>query len=147
MKIIVSLQVEPPRKSIDANELADFAEAAVRTLKLGQGKTARAKAGAGIGILITRSAAVQLSRIGMVARAAVLLMAGGFVLIAAWRHDARSARGLGGTLAALGQRPGGRWLLGLAAIGLFAYGLHDLLLAVFRRFRLIRAPRRRPAAG
>src|SRR5436305_9300161 len=59
MKIIVSLQVEPPRKSIDANELADFAEAAVRTLKLGQGKSARAKAGAGIGILITRSAEVK----------------------------------------------------------------------------------------
>lgn len=89
-----------------------------------------------------RVAAVQLSRAGMVARAAVLLMVGGFVLAAAWNHDPHSARGLGGTLASLTQHRGGRWLLGLAAAGLFAYGLHELLLATFRRFRFIRSNRR-----
>src|SRR5579864_6032402 len=54
MKIVVSLQIEPRRKPLDANELADFAEAAVRSIKLSRGR-----AGAGIGILITRSAELQ----------------------------------------------------------------------------------------
>jgi len=54
MKIVVSLQIEPPRKGIDANELTDFAEAAVRAIK-----GARSSSGTGIGILITRSAELQ----------------------------------------------------------------------------------------
>src|SRR5437868_13351253 len=54
MKIVVSLQIEPPRKSIDANELTNFAEATVRAIK-----PARSKSGAAIGILITRSAELQ----------------------------------------------------------------------------------------
>src|SRR5437764_15135676 len=54
MKIVVSLQIEPTRKSIDANELTDFAEAAMRAIK-----GTRSKNGTGIGILITRSPEMQ----------------------------------------------------------------------------------------
>jgi probable rRNA maturation factor len=54
MKIVVSLQIEPRRKSLDADELTRFAEAAVRSNKLSV-----SKGGAGIGVLITRSAELK----------------------------------------------------------------------------------------
>jgi probable rRNA maturation factor len=54
MKIVVSLQIEPRRKSLDASALTRFAEAALRWVKPSRGKS-----GAGVGILVTRSAELQ----------------------------------------------------------------------------------------
>ena len=78
--------------------------------------------------------AVHGSRLGMVARAAALVVVAGFLVAAAYRRDPGSARGLGGALASLRARPAGPWVLGLVAWGLVSYGLHNFVLACFRRF-------------
>ena len=43
------------------------------------------------------------------------------------------ARGLGGTLLAIEQRPHGDWLLAALAAGFLAYALYVLLLVFHRR--------------
>ena len=55
-------------------------------------------------------------------------------MVAALRFDPQEATGLGGALQALLQDPVGPWLLGVAALGLVAYGL--LMLAVARYGRI-----------
>ncbi|GGH09744.1 membrane protein [Alsobacter metallidurans] len=80
-----------------------------------------------------RAWVVPLGRLGYAARAAVFGLAGAFLLAAAWHANAREARGLAGTLAALEAQPYG-WLLLLAtAAGLFAFGAFQFVAARYRR--------------
>jgi hypothetical protein len=76
---------------------------------------------------------VRCGRMGMAARGVVFGLVGGFLLRAALTYDAGQARGLGGALDTLHQQAYGRWLLGLVATGLVAYGLFELVLARYRR--------------
>jgi len=46
------------------------------------------------------------------------------------------ARGLGGALRTVAAQPYGKWLLGITALGLIAYGLYDFILARYRRIRV-----------
>jgi len=59
----------------------------------------------------------------------------GFLIEAAWHVNPREARGLGGALRALEQRPFGPWMLGIVAAGLTCYGLYLIVLAWYRRVR------------
>jgi hypothetical protein len=77
--------------------------------------------------------AVRAGRVGYVARGIVFVLIGGFVLLAALRANAEEARGIGGALASLLQRPFGPWLLGAVALGLAIYGLYCFVEARYRR--------------
>ena len=76
---------------------------------------------------------VPLGRAGYAARAAVLLVIGGFLVVAAYQSDPSEARGLGGALLALQAQPFGRALFGLVALGLAAFGAFEFAEARYRR--------------
>ena len=80
---------------------------------------------------------VPLGRAGFAALGVVDTIIGIFLMIAAFRHNAGEAKGLGGALAELTQRPYGAALLGIVAVGLIAYGIYSLIEARYRR--LVRA--------
>ena len=82
---------------------------------------------------VLESAIVQGGRFGLAIRGVVIGIAGGFLVVAALRFDPQEATGLGGALQALLQEPFGPWLLGVAALGLVAYGLLMLAVACYGR--------------
>ena len=69
----------------------------------------------------------------MVARGLVFAMAGLFLVMAAIDANPQEARGLAGTLSALQGQPYGWVVLGITALGLFAFGLYELVVAYYRR--------------
>jgi hypothetical protein len=81
----------------------------------------------------TRNWVIPLGRFGLMARGAVFVLAGWFLMSAALHADAGEARGLGGALRSLQQQPYGWALLGMTALGLFAFGAFQLASAVYRR--------------
>jgi hypothetical protein len=81
----------------------------------------------------TRQLVRNLGRLGIAAQAMVFLIMGGFLIAAAWNHNAREAKGIGGSLQQLVREPYGHLLLGLVAVGLVAFGCYGLLQARFRR--------------
>ncbi|MBA2321694.1 MAG: DUF1206 domain-containing protein [Deltaproteobacteria bacterium] len=76
--------------------------------------------------------AERIGRFGFAARGVTFGIIGGFLVSAGVNHDAREARGLGGALQALAAQAYGPWLLGVVALGLFAYGLFCLTCARWR---------------
>lgn len=70
-----------------------------------------------------------IGRCGIGARGITFAIIAGFLLLAAWRHDAGEARGLSGSLDALWEQPFGPALLGIVATGVVAFGIYNLLLA------------------
>ncbi|MBA2479201.1 MAG: DUF1206 domain-containing protein [Planctomycetes bacterium] len=83
----------------------------------------------------TRTAFTAVGRSGLAARGVTFLIAGGFLLTAAWRFDPAEAKGLGGSLAHLLEQPFGPIMLGVVALGVVAFGLYNAFLA---RFQVIR---------
>jgi hypothetical protein len=83
-----------------------------------------------------RQAVTHLCQVGIIARGGVLALVGLFLVQAGLQHDAEQARGLGQTLAALLEQPYGRWLLGLAAVGLILYGLYNLVEARYHHINI-----------
>lgn len=75
----------------------------------------------------------RTGQLGYAARGLALFMIGGFFVVAALQHNPDQAVGLGGALSTLAQQPYGPWLLGLAAVGLFAFGLYCFAEAKMRR--------------
>jgi len=73
-----------------------------------------------------------LGVIGHNARGVVFLLAGFFLVRAAWEYDPNEAIGLDGALAKLAHQSYGHVLLGLTAAGLFAYALFCLVQARYR---------------
>ena len=76
--------------------------------------------------------ALLTGRVGTVARAIVILLAGSFVVLAAWQAEPKETRGLGGTLETLVRQPFGPYLLGIVAAGLIIYGVFMLMVARYR---------------
>jgi hypothetical protein len=87
---------------------------------------------------------VPLGRFGFIARGIVFVLGGTFLIFAALHSDSHEARGLGGTLRWLQHQPYGGFLLGVTALGLFAFGIFQLASAAYRR---IAAPSLRQAAA
>jgi hypothetical protein len=81
----------------------------------------------------TRRWIVAVGRIGNLARAAVFLLIGGFLINAAVTANSRQAKGLAGALQSLEALPYGWVLLGLGAIGLVAFGIYELILVGYRK--------------
>ena len=77
----------------------------------------------------------RVARFGIAARGVVFVMIGVFVVKAALEYDSAEAKGFGGALVSLRERPYGPWLLGTVAIGLMAYGVYALIRA---RYRVVR---------
>lgn len=76
--------------------------------------------------------ALLTGRVGTAARAVVILVAGAFVLLAAWQSDPEETRGLGGALGTLVRQPYGPYILGVVAGGLILYGFFMFLVARYR---------------
>ena len=76
--------------------------------------------------------ALLTGRVGTVARAVVILVAGAFVLLAAWQAEPEQTRGLGGALGTLVRQPAGPYLLGIVAAGLITYGFFMFVVARYR---------------
>lgn len=76
---------------------------------------------------------IWLGRFGFVARGILFLLVGGFLAIAAFHFNAREAQGLPGALRALQGQPYGWILFTVAALGLFAFGVFQIVLAIVRR--------------
>lgn len=76
---------------------------------------------------------IPMGRFGYLARAAVFLLIGAFLILAALHASAREAKGLAGALRVLQDQPHGWILLGLTALGLFAFGVFQFVTAVYRR--------------
>ena len=81
----------------------------------------------------TRRWLLPLGRFGHLARAAVFVIIGGFLITAAARYDAGEALGLGGSLRVLQQQPYGSLLLAVTAAGLLAFGAYQIVEAAYRR--------------
>lgn len=96
---------------------ADF-ESLIRAKELGQ---------KGKDLLVT------LGRIGYAALGVVFTEISLFLVVAALRHNANEAQGLGGALRQMEQQPYGRLLVALVALGLVAYGVYSVASARYRR--------------
>ncbi|MGZ8493351.1 MAG: DUF1206 domain-containing protein [Gemmatirosa sp.] len=81
---------------------------------------------------------VRLGRFGIGARGVVFIITGGFLLLAARNADPSEATGLSGSLAMLETAPWGRWLMGLVALGLLAFGLFQIVHARYRQLQPVR---------
>jgi hypothetical protein len=81
----------------------------------------------------TLDKASPICRFGLIARGVVFLIIGGFLLVAAWRSSSGDVVGLQGALQTLQQQPYGWILLGIVALGLFAFGVYSLIEARYRR--------------
>jgi hypothetical protein len=81
----------------------------------------------------TRRLVMALGTFGTAARGAVFALAGVFVVLAAAEYKPSKAAGLDGALRSLRDAPAGPWLLGVAAVGLMAFGIYGLAEARWRR--------------
>lgn len=81
-----------------------------------------------------RRKVVAVSRFGIAARAAVFLLIGASIVMAAWKHRASEAANTQEALRQVGSAS--HWLLAVIAVGFIAYGVYQLLNA---RYRVIRA--------
>jgi Domain of Unknown Function (DUF1206) len=80
----------------------------------------------------TRKTVPWLGRIGGVARGAVALTAGIFLIIAAVDANPHQAKGIDSALRALARTPLGPWLLVLVALGLVTFGAYSFCEARWR---------------
>ena len=85
----------------------------------------------------TRSFVLSLGRVGAVARGLLFTLVGGFMIQAALRRDVGGAEGIEAAWLALLHEPYGRWLLGLVALGIVAFGLYSMLCARWMRVRVL----------
>jgi hypothetical protein len=69
---------------------------------------------------------------GLTSRAVIFALIAWFFFDAAADYDARKAEGLDGALRKLAAEQYGPWLLGLVAVGLFAWGIFCLIQARYR---------------
>jgi Domain of Unknown Function (DUF1206) len=76
--------------------------------------------------------AVMLGSFGILTRAAIFLMLGVFLGFAAYDLNAREAIGLTGALRTMQNQSYGQLQLGIAALGLLAYGLFEIIQAFAR---------------
>jgi hypothetical protein len=74
-----------------------------------------------------------VGRAGYAARGVVLAIVGWFFIQAARHANPKESRGLDQALDTLAQQPHGRWLLGIVAAGLAAYGIYTIAEARYRR--------------
>jgi hypothetical protein len=92
-----------------------------------------------------RTMAVVLGSYGIMTRALVFLMFGVFLAIAAYDANSREAVGLAGVLSAMQHQAYGGVLLGIAALGLLAFGFFEIIEAAARRAGAVKPTAPKPA--
>ena len=83
--------------------------------------------------------AVGLVRFGVAARAVVFALLGWAVVVAGWLRDSSEVGTTASSLRTLAAQPGGlgRWLLGVTAAGLIAYGFYEIIHARYLHIRRV----------
>jgi hypothetical protein len=81
----------------------------------------------------TRRVVEWLGRAGGIARGAIFVTAGVFLIVAAVRAQPQEAKGIDSSLRALAATPLGPWLLLVVAIGLIMFGAYSCCEARWRR--------------
>lgn len=76
----------------------------------------------------------RAAKLGLSARGVVFLILAFFLTKAGIQSDSSEARGFGGALDALVNRPYGPWLLGAVAVGLICYGFYCGILSRYGHF-------------
>ena len=76
---------------------------------------------------------IAVGRAGYAALGVVTIIIGIFLIVAAFQNNASKAIGLDGVLQELAHQTFGQVLLGVVAVGLFAYGIYSLVEARYRR--------------
>jgi len=84
---------------------------------------------------------LALGSFGTLTRAFVFLLLGGFLGVAAYDSNSEEAAGLAGVLRAMQSQPYGGVLLGIAALGLIAFGCFEVIEAATRTAKLLRGTR------
>ncbi|MCA1065158.1 DUF1206 domain-containing protein [Rossellomorea sp. AcN35-11] len=69
----------------------------------------------------------KTGKIGLYSRGTVFLLIGYFFIQTAITADPDKTKGLDGALSKIAQQPFGQWLLGIVAVGLFLYGVFQIL--------------------
>lgn len=69
----------------------------------------------------------QMGRIGFIARGITFGVLGGFLIHSGWTGETSQATGIDGALAQIAQEPFGQALLGIVSLGLFLYGVYEVL--------------------
>lgn len=82
---------------------------------------------------IEKNWATYISRFGLVARGIVYSIVGFFLIQAARHSNSNRVRGLEGALDLLARQSYGKWLLGIVALGLIAYGVYYIVQGRYRR--------------
>ena len=85
--------------------------------------------------LLISAWAVALGSFGILTRAVVFLMMGAFLSFAAYDSNSKEALGLTGVLGKLQHQSYGELLLGIAGLGLLAFGCFEIIKALARRIR------------
>ena len=91
-----------------------------------------------------RTMAVAFGSFGIMTRAFVFLVFGYFLSIAAYDGNSQEAVGLGGVLRAIQHQAYGGVLLGIAALGLLAFGFFEIIEASARRAAAVKPAGPRP---
>ncbi|GGY82743.1 DUF1206 domain-containing protein [Marinobacter zhanjiangensis] len=81
----------------------------------------------------TKRWAYPICYLGLSTRGVVFMIVGVLFIMAAWHAAPGQAGGTSEVFNVLSHQVFGRWLLGIMATGLFAFGLYSLLLAAYRR--------------
>jgi hypothetical protein len=83
--------------------------------------------------------ALGVCRFGVGARAVVLILLGWAVIVAGWSQGPSEVGTTETSLRTIARQPAGtgRWLLGITAAGLIAYGFYEILHARFLRIRKV----------
>jgi hypothetical protein len=69
----------------------------------------------------------KTGKLGLYSRGIVFLLIGYFFIQTAITADPDKTKGLDGALSKIAQQPFGQWLLGIVAVGLFLYGVFQIL--------------------
>jgi hypothetical protein len=89
---------------------------------------------------LVRLVAVALGSFGILTRAALFLIVGIFLGLAAYDLNSRQVIGLTGALRTIQNQTYGSWQLGVAALGLLAFGLFEIIQAFGREIYAPRHP-------
>lgn len=89
----------------------------------------------------------RLGQVGSASRGVVVALAGVLLVDAAWTFDPKKAKGIDGALKTLLHQPYGRWLTGLAALGLLTFGLFCFAEAKYRSVRVGSGPGAESGSG
>jgi len=91
--------------------------------------------------LLALALALALGSFGTLTRAFVFLLLGGFLGVAAYDSNSEEAASVAGVLRAMQSQPYGGVLLGIAALGLIAFGCFEVIEAATRTAKLLRGAR------